>query len=111
MIFEGDDNILKICKMNVSNIVIVMIIVTVSQPSSSPILEKVFEGDGPIKWLNEESFSAAALKCIYLRMLHHLPYYQMHSVELQKVITFPGEIKDVSVKTNAIILMRKMRDM
>jgi hypothetical protein len=52
--------------------------------------------DGPIGWLNEGSFLAAALNMIYTCVLYNLPYYKSHPRELLKQgITVPGQLGPV----------------
>jgi hypothetical protein len=75
-------------------------------PGAGLILEKLL-GDrnmlhtdpcmyGPIQWLNEGSFSAAAKNRIYSRILSYLPCYKRHPNLLQEQgIKVPGELGEV----------------
>jgi hypothetical protein len=75
-------------------------------PGAGLILEKLL-GDtnmlhtgprmhGPIQWLNEGSFSAAAKNRIYSRILSNLPCYKRHPNLLQEQgIKVPGELGEV----------------
>jgi hypothetical protein len=62
--------------------------------------------DGPIEWLNEGSFSAAALNRIYTRVLYNLPYYKRYPNELlDQGITVPGELGPVHLHSPINILV------
>jgi hypothetical protein len=54
---------------------------------------------GPIQWLNEGSFSAAAINRIYSQILSNLPDYKRHPNLLQEHgIKVPGELGEVSLE-------------
>ena len=59
----------------------------------------------PIQWLNEGSFSAAALNQIYYRIISELPFYKRYKKELEKGVRVPGELDQVSLKSPINILV------
>jgi hypothetical protein len=75
-------------------------------PGAVLILEKLLghadpRMHGPIQWLNEGSFSAAAQKCIYSRILRNLPCYKRHPDLLseEQGIRVPGELGPISLES------------
>jgi hypothetical protein len=104
LLYEGDKSILQEmedeCMTNCEGD-------GVEVPTATLILEKLL-GDtnmlhtdphmhaGPIQWLNEGSFSAAAKSLIYTRVLSNLPHYKRHpSLLLEQGIRVPGELGEV----------------
>jgi hypothetical protein len=61
--------------------------------------------DGPIQWLKEGAFSAAALNRIFYRVLYCLPYYQKHRNELEKGMKVPGMLGNVSLRSQIDLLV------
>ncbi len=61
---------------------------------------------GPIQWLDEASFSSAALRLIYCRVLSHLPHYEgeLHE-EMCKDITVPDELGRITLTSPINILV------
>jgi hypothetical protein len=88
----------------------------IDSPGAALILEKLL-GDtdmlhtdprmhGPIQWLNEGSFSAAAKNRIYSGILSHLPHYKRHPDLLREQgIKVPGELGEVSLETPINLLV------
>jgi hypothetical protein len=60
---------------------------------------------GPIQWLNEGAFSAAALNRIYHRVLSNLPFYVSHPSKLEGGIEVPGELGNVSFQSPINLLL------
>jgi hypothetical protein len=61
---------------------------------------------GPIQWLNEGSFSAAAKNRIYSRILSNLPHYERHPNLLQEQgIRVPGELGEVALDSPINLLV------
>jgi hypothetical protein len=62
--------------------------------------------NGPIQWLNEGSFSAAAKNRIYSRILSYLPHYERHPNLLREQgIKIPGELGEVSLESPINLLV------
>lgn len=85
LLYEGNDtdlqNLKIECRAN-----------CIEEPCSGVILEHIFKA-APICWLDGVSFSAAALNRIFIRLLHHLPFYQDEQKELlENGVKVPGEI-------------------
>jgi hypothetical protein len=115
LLYEGDDSVLgemeDECMNHCEGI-------NVDQdcPGTALILEKLL-GDinmihtdscmqGPIQWLNEGSFSAAAKSRIYSRVLSNLPHYKRYpSLLLEQGIRVPGELGPVSLKSPINLLV------
>lgn len=72
-----------------------------------PSLSEAYEATGPIQWLKESAYSAAALNRIYLRIMSHLPHYMKYPKELEGGLTIPGELGPISLKTKVNILICK----
>jgi MarR-like DNA-binding transcriptional regulator SgrR of sgrS sRNA len=61
---------------------------------------------GPIQWLNEGIFSAAAKNRIYSRILSNLPCYKRHANLLQEQgVKVPGELGEVSLESPINLLV------
>jgi hypothetical protein len=78
------------------------------------ILSRLLGGDdedsstsihGPIQWLDEGSFSAAALGRIYNRIFMYLPYYIKNMNELEQGIMVPGTMGPVKTLYNPISIL------
>jgi hypothetical protein len=69
---------------------------------SEAIIRKLLGEDDhhftPTQWLNEASFSSAALNRIYCRVLGCLPYYKTNPHKLEEGIIVPGELGPVSLQ-------------
>jgi hypothetical protein len=61
--------------------------------------------DGPIQWLDEGSFSAAALGRIYHRIFRCLPHYIKHQNEVEQGIIVPGAMGSVSLDHSINLLV------
>jgi hypothetical protein len=61
----------------------------------------------PIQWLDEGSFSVAAMKEIYHRIFTHLPYYIQYPQQLNKGIKVPGELGLFSLQGEINILIHE----
>ena len=108
VIYEGDrsvvEELLRECNMHC---------VDPESPGASSMLQYIF-GDGssssenfnsPILWLDQNVFSAASLKMIYMRLFSHLPYYQKNPAELSKGLMVPGEIAHMQLKNHVNLLV------
>ena len=58
-----------------------------------------------ILWLNQNVYSAAALKLIYFWVFSHLPHYKKHPRELSGRISIPGELVPQSPLQNELNLL------
>eukprot|EP00592_Proboscia_alata_P023596 CAMPEP_0194424146 /NCGR_PEP_ID=MMETSP0176-20130528/23412_1 /TAXON_ID=216777 /ORGANISM="Proboscia alata, Strain PI-D3" /LENGTH=2584 /DNA_ID=CAMNT_0039233745 /DNA_START=230 /DNA_END=7984 /DNA_ORIENTATION=+ len=94
-------------------------------PGSACILKRLLEGDtnmkslqhndpccthGPIQWLNEGCFSAAAKNRIYSQILGNLPHYKRYpNLLLEQGIRVPGELSQVSLDAPINILTHRSK--
>mmetsp|Transcript_32654 Transcript_32654/g.39673 ORF Transcript_32654/g.39673 Transcript_32654/m.39673 type:complete len:1372 (-) Transcript_32654:215-4330(-) len=109
LLYVGDENVLNEMKEEC-----IEHCVCSESPGSEQILNELFgcnDGSsdtefGPIQWLNEGSFSAAALNRIYCRVLAYLPNYQKnyHILEKEGIIV-PGELSAVSLHSPVTLLV------
>jgi hypothetical protein len=104
LIFSGEVAVLDIMKEECSQ--------HCDSDKVDTILSKLLRSDedstsitGPIQWLDEGSFSAAALGQIYHRIFMYLPYYIKNKQELARGIMVPGTMDPVSLYNPITILV------
>jgi len=73
-------------------------------PGSNVILDNVFDNDA-ILWLgnNTRLFSFASINMIARSLLHHLPYYQRNSEQLDMGLTIGRELDSVHTTSQLVI--------
>ena len=104
LIFSGDGSVLEVMKEECAQ--------HCDSDKVDTILSRLLGDDedstpstGPIQWLDEGSFSAAALGRIYNRIFLYLPYYMKNKQELAQGIMVPGTIGPVSLYNPISILV------
>jgi hypothetical protein len=104
VVYDGDESVLDIMRNEIKQ--------HCDRTKVDKILQRLL-GDGdnpnnsPIQWLDEGSFSIAAMKRIYHRIFAHLPYYIEHPQQLNKGIKVPGELGLFSLEGEINILIHE----